>query len=148
MLKLPPPFWTLVYVLIGTAISWSLGWPRLPGLALQPLGFVLVVLSFFLAVWAVTLYRRERAGLNPTFLTTPKLVTGGLFRFTRKPMYLGLVTVTLGIAFWVGAWPMFAAAIALFVTANWVHFPFEEAKMQRRFGTEFDDYVRKVRRWV
>jgi protein-S-isoprenylcysteine O-methyltransferase Ste14 len=63
-------------------------------------------------------------------------------------MYLGLVTVTLGIAFWVGAWPMFLAPIATFVTANWVHVPFEEDKMRRQFGEAFDAYARKVRRWV
>jgi protein-S-isoprenylcysteine O-methyltransferase Ste14 len=43
-------------------------------------------------------------------------------------MYLGLVIVTLGIAVWVGAWPMFLAPIAVLATANWVHIPFEKAK--------------------
>jgi protein-S-isoprenylcysteine O-methyltransferase Ste14 len=59
-----------------------------------------------------------------------------------------LVIVTLGIAFWVGAWPMFLAPIATFATANWVHIPFEEAKMRRQFGEAFDAYTRSVRRWI
>jgi hypothetical protein len=56
--------------------------------------------------------------------------------------------VTLGIAVWVGAWPMFLAPIAVFATANWVHIPFEEAKMRRQFGAMYDDYVGRVRRWM
>jgi protein-S-isoprenylcysteine O-methyltransferase Ste14 len=63
-------------------------------------------------------------------------------------MYLGLVTITLGIAFWIGAWPMFLAPIATFGTANWMNVPFEEAKMRRQFGAEFDAYVSRVRRWI
>jgi protein-S-isoprenylcysteine O-methyltransferase Ste14 len=63
-------------------------------------------------------------------------------------MYLGLVIVTLGIAVWVGAWPMFIAPIAVFATANWIHIPFEENKMRRQFGATCDGYVRRVRRWV
>jgi protein-S-isoprenylcysteine O-methyltransferase Ste14 len=72
----------------------------------------------------------------------------GIYRFTRNPMYLGLVILTLGIAVWVGAWPMFIAPIAVFATANWVHIPFEEDKMHRQFGATYDGYVRRVRRWV
>jgi protein-S-isoprenylcysteine O-methyltransferase Ste14 len=94
------------------------------------------------------LFRREGTELNPASTTNRKLVTRGPFRFTRNPMYLGLVIATLGIAFWVGAWPMFLAPIAAFVTTNWVHIPFEEAKMRRQFGAEFDAYVSRVRRWI
>jgi protein-S-isoprenylcysteine O-methyltransferase Ste14 len=148
MLKLPPPFWALLFVLICAGISWTLGWPNLPGLPLAPLGLAIIVLGLGPPIWAVILFRRERTELNPTSQSNAKLVTGGPFRFTRNPMYLGLVMETLGIAVWVGAWPMFAAPLALFVTSNWVHIPFEETKMRRQFGAEFDAYVRQVRRWV
>ena len=80
--------------------------------------------------------------------TNRKLITSGPYQFTRNPMYLGLVILTLGIAIWVGAWPMFGAPIALFATANWVHIPFEEAKMRRQFGPAYDNYVARVRRWI
>jgi ABC-type uncharacterized transport system substrate-binding protein len=54
----------------------------------------------------------------------------------------------VGIAVWIGAWPMFMAPLAVFATVNWVHIPFEEAKMRRQFGAAYDDYVARVRRWV
>lgn len=148
MLKLPPPLWALLFVLVCAGISWTLGWPGVPGLPLAPLGLALILLGLVPPVWAVILFRRERTELNPTSATNAKLVTGGPYRFTRNPMYLGLVMETLGIAVWVGAWPMFAAPLALFVTSNWVHIPFEEAKMRRQFATDFDAYVRQVRRWL
>jgi protein-S-isoprenylcysteine O-methyltransferase Ste14 len=148
MLKLPPPLWALVYVLVAAGISWGLGWPSVTWLHSAPLGIVLVVLGFAPPVWAAALFRREGTELNPTSPANRKLVTAGPYRVTRNPMYLGLVIVTLGIAVWVGAWPMFLAPLASFVTSNWVHIPFEEAKMRRQFGETFDAYCGRVRRWL
>jgi protein-S-isoprenylcysteine O-methyltransferase Ste14 len=148
MLKLPPPIWAIIYILLCTALSWSLGWPRFPGLPLPPLGMALVAIAFVPPVWALVLFRREGTEIEPTSPANRVLVTRGPYRFTRNPMYLGLVVLSLGIAIWVGAWPMFIAPIAVFATANWVHIPFEEAKMRRQFGAAYDGYVARVRRWV
>lgn len=63
-------------------------------------------------------------------------------------MYLGLLILALGIAVWIGAWPMFIAPAAVFAVVNWVHIPFEEAKMRRQFGAAYDDYVARVRRYL
>jgi protein-S-isoprenylcysteine O-methyltransferase Ste14 len=148
MLNVPPPVWTLAYVLIAAALSYWAGWPRIPGLPLVALAVLLVVAGISLSAAGVVLFRREDTEINPASATNRKLVTSGPYGFTRNPMYLGLVLITLGIAFWVGAWPMFLAPIATFATANWVHIPFEEAKMRRQFGAEFDAYVGRVRRWI
>jgi protein-S-isoprenylcysteine O-methyltransferase Ste14 len=148
MLKLPPPVWALIYVLVAAAVSWALAWPRVPGLPIVPLGIALAVLGWVPPVWAVVLFRRAGTELQPDSATNRALVTDGPFRFTRNPMYLGLVIVTVGIAIWIGAWPMVLAPVAVFATANWVHIPFEEAKMRRQFGSAFDAYAARVRRWL
>jgi protein-S-isoprenylcysteine O-methyltransferase Ste14 len=148
MLNIPPPVFTLAYVLIAAALSYLAGWALIPGLPLVPLGVSLVVAGIVLSATGALLFRREDTEINPVSATNRKLVTSGPYRFTGNPMYLGLVTITLGIAFWIGAWPMFLAPIATFATANWVNVPFEEAKMRRQFGAEFDAYVSRVRRWI
>jgi protein-S-isoprenylcysteine O-methyltransferase Ste14 len=148
MLKLAPPIWMLVYLLLSAALSWALDWPMVPGLPLPSLGIALVALAFIAPVWAFVLFRREDTEIEPTSLVNRKLVTRGPYHLTRNPMYLGLVTLSLGIAVWIGAWPMFIAPLAVFATVNWVHIPFEEAKMRRQFGAAYDDYVARVRRWV
>jgi protein-S-isoprenylcysteine O-methyltransferase Ste14 len=148
MVKLPPPIWALICVLAAAAISWSLGWPKLLGQLNAALGIAVVAAALFLMFWAVVVFRREDTEVNPTSRTNRKLVIYGPYRFSRNPMYLGLVTITLGIAVWVGAWPMLIAPIAVFTILNWVHIPFEEAKMRRQFGATYDQYVERVRRWV
>jgi len=135
-------------MLIGAGASYLAGWPRFPGLRLVWLAVALIALGIALAAAAAMLFRREGTELEPTSTANRKLVTSGPFRVTRNPMYLGLIIVTIGVAFWVGAWPMFLVPVALFATANWVHVPFEEEKMRRQFGEAFDAYARKVRRWI
>ena len=148
LLALPPPVWTLAYLVFCGAIAWALGWPKLPGLPLAPAGIALALLSAILAIWAGFLFHRAGTEVNPVSTTNRALVTAGPYRWTRNPMYLSLVLLALGIAVWLGAWPLFLAPIATFATANWVHIPFEEAKMRRQFAGAFDDYTRRVRRWV
>jgi protein-S-isoprenylcysteine O-methyltransferase Ste14 len=148
MVKLPPPVWVLIFILVAGAISALMPWRAMMNLRLVPLGAILVVLGLVMPVWAFTLFQREGTEVNPVSQANKALVTSGPFALTRNPMYLGLVIVSLGIAFWVGALPMFAVPILTFAVANWVHIPFEEAKMRRQFGGAFDAYTAKVPRWV
>ena len=113
MLRLPPPIWSLIYVLIAAGISWWLGWPKVPGLPVVALGITVVIAGLILPVWAIFLFRREGTEVRPTSPTNRKLVAAGPYRFTRNPMYLGLVIQTLGIAIWVGAVPMLVAVSRL-----------------------------------
>jgi protein-S-isoprenylcysteine O-methyltransferase Ste14 len=148
MLKLIPPIWALIYVLVAAAVSYIAGWPRVPGLPLYWLAVLLIVLGAALAISAAALFRREGTEIDPTSQMNRKLVTSGPFSFTRNPMYLGLTVIALGLATWIGCWPMFLAPIATFATTNWAHIPFEEEKMRRQFGDAYDAYAREVRRWL
>jgi protein-S-isoprenylcysteine O-methyltransferase Ste14 len=148
MLKLPPPIWAMIFALAGVGASMALGWPMVPGLPIPNLGIPLAIFAWIPPIWAAMLFRREGTEIDPTSPANKKLVTEGPYRLTRNPMYLGLVITTLGLAIWIGAWPMFAAPVAVFAVANWVHIPFEEAKMRRQFGAAYDAYAARVRRWV
>jgi protein-S-isoprenylcysteine O-methyltransferase Ste14 len=148
MLRLPPPVWVFLYLIVARAVSWLFPWRALLDLRIVWLGVALVAIGVALSVWAFWLFRREGTEINPTSAMNKSLVVRGPFRFTRNPMYLGLVIITIGIAFWVGSLPMFAVPFLAFATANWAHIPFEEAKMRRQFGAAFEQYMRQVRRWI
>jgi protein-S-isoprenylcysteine O-methyltransferase Ste14 len=146
MVRIPPPIWMFLFLAIAVAAGTF--YPSMPIVHWPLLGIALVLAGICLGAWSFGLFRQEGTELNPASETNRKLVTRGPYRFTRNPMYLGLTIVTLGIAFWVGALPMFAVPILVFLTANFVHIPFEEAKMRRQFGAGFDGYTAKVRRWL
>jgi protein-S-isoprenylcysteine O-methyltransferase Ste14 len=148
MLKLPPPVWAFVYAAVAGGASAAVAWRSLIDLRVVPLGGLLLAIGLGLGVWAARLFRSAGTELNPTSAANRVLVTHGPYRFTRNPMYLGLVVFTLGLALAVGSLPMFAVPALLFLTVDRVHIPFEEAKMRRQFGAAFDDYTARVRRWL
>jgi len=148
MLRLPPPIWALLYLAIAIVVSVSYAWRSLLDLRVIPLGIVCIAIGLVSMFWAVFVFRRAGTELNPTSPTNKELVIAGPFRLTRNPMYLGVVLVGLGIAFSSGSLPLFAVPVLVFATANWSHIPFEEAKMRRQFGSAYDSYTAKVRRWI
>jgi protein-S-isoprenylcysteine O-methyltransferase Ste14 len=113
-----------------------------------PLGAVLMVGGFVLALTASTIFRREGTELNPLSTSNKLLIVHGPFRLTRNPMYSGLVLFSTGIALVVGTWPMFVVPLLIFAITNWGHIPLEEAKMRRQHGAAYDAYLGRVRRWV
>jgi len=148
MLRLPPPIWALIYLVIAVVLSTSYRWRSLVDLQIIPLGIALIAIGALSMFWAAYEFRKAGTEINPTSPTNKELVIAGPFHVTRNPMYLGIILVSTGIAFWVGSLPMFAVPVLAFATANWVHIPFEEAKMRRQFGSAFDAYTNKVRRWI
>jgi protein-S-isoprenylcysteine O-methyltransferase Ste14 len=135
-------------MVLAGALSWFYPWRTLLDLRLVWLGGALIPLGVGISGWAFALFRRAGTEIDPTSETNKSLVIHGPFRFTRNPMYLGLVIMTLGIAFVVGSLPMFAVPVFLSATVNWAHIPFEEAKMGRQFGAAFEQYAHRVRRWL
>jgi protein-S-isoprenylcysteine O-methyltransferase Ste14 len=148
MVRLPPPVWAFIYAVLAGAASAAWPWRRLLDFRVLPLGAVLLAGGLALSLWAALLFRAEGTEINPTSPSNKKLVIRGPFRWTRNPMYLAIVIFTLGLAFAIGALPMFAVPLLVYATANFVHIPFEEAKMRRQFGAAFDDYAARVRRWL
>ncbi|HEX3916299.1 MAG TPA: isoprenylcysteine carboxylmethyltransferase family protein [Caulobacteraceae bacterium] len=149
MLRLPPPIWTMIFLALTAGAGWAIGWPAIP----WPPHRDLVGMAIFFAggvppLWAYLVFRSENNNIDPLAETNSGVITSGPYAFSRNPMYLGLLIIAFGAALWVGAWPMLAAPPAVFLVANFVHIPFEEAKLRRQFGGAFDAYASRVRRWV
>ncbi len=148
MLKLPPPIWA---ALILTALYFVSVLPPLNALAPfgnHPIGLGLILSGVSLPLIAVTHFRAVGTQVMPTSERNDKLVTTGLYAFTRNPMYLGLVIASLGAAMWFARPLMYLAPIFVFLIANFVFAPYEETKMRRQFGAAFEAYTARVRRWL
>lgn len=90
-----------------------------------------------------------RIGTNiKTFNDPNKIVTSGLFRFSRNPMYLGFTLLLFGVATWLGSLVAYLLALSFFIIANLWYIPFEERKMEEVFGEEYRNYKSQTRRWI
>jgi protein-S-isoprenylcysteine O-methyltransferase Ste14 len=145
--RVPPPIWALIYLLVAIGIDESRLLP-FAWLYEPTLGTLFILGGLGSAVTAVIQFRKAGTAARPDARINAALVTDGIFARTRNPMYLGLVLVTLGIAFTQGTLPYFAVPLLVFFTNNAIVIPYEEAKMRRQFGATFDAYCKRVRRWL
>ena len=137
-----PPVWGAVFF-VAIAL-----WARLVPLAPLPgwtldLGRVLMLMGLGWAGWAALLFWRWRTPIEPRH--TPRvMLTEGPYRFTRHPIYRGLIWLVLGRALTEGE----ATAVPLALAYGWVlrrRFAVpEEAVLRRTFPAEFDAWRRKV----
>lgn len=148
--KVPPPVWTL---LAGLAMWWvDRRWPVVEADAVAPwlrgAAIVLAVAGFALAGEALVRFVRERTTWHPTHperATT--LVIRGAYRWTRNPMYLGLLLVLAGWAAWLGSLAPLLVIAAWVLVMTRLQIEPEERALLERFGGEYAQYRDSVRRW-
>jgi protein-S-isoprenylcysteine O-methyltransferase Ste14 len=112
------------------------------------LGVAFAVAGIVLAIWAVVGFMSAETEIAPTSTSNKMLVVLGPYRFTRNPMYLGLILLSFAIAFFSGRLLYFAVPVLMFLLCNGLFIPFEETKMQRQFGNQYTNYIDRVRRWI
>jgi protein-S-isoprenylcysteine O-methyltransferase Ste14 len=110
-------------------------------------GVIAIAVGFALMMWAWWLFRKSGTPIRPTSQATA-LVRSGPFRFSRNPMYLGIVVMMLGIAVWVGSLPMLIAPVGFFTFMSLVFIPYEERRLRETFGDAYISFTQKVRRWM
>ena len=147
--KLPPPLVALcVGLLMWLAAHLTESVP-LPFGVRVALAVVLACAGLGIAITGVVQFRRARTTTNPLHPeAASSLVRDGIFRFTRNPMYLGLLLILLGWAAYLASLlALVLAPLFLFYMDRFQIGP-EERALSERFGREFDAYAAQVRRWL
>lgn len=107
----------------------------------------LVALGFCVMMWA-----RGRFTARKTILfagqISSHLVCDDPFRFSRTPMYAGVLVSLVGLAVWVGTLPLYMTVPSAFVFFHVAHIPCEEEMLRNVFGTRYLAYAKEVRRWL
>jgi protein-S-isoprenylcysteine O-methyltransferase Ste14 len=145
--KIPPP---LVMIFFGICIFVSKKiLPEIDIGAFGYLGFVFYSIAAFLIISAGAAFRKHQTTVNPLKPdSASSLVSSGVFKYSRNPMYLAMVFMLIGVSLnknilgGVIFTPIFAWYITIFQIIP------EEESMAKLFGEEFDNYRSKVRRWL
>jgi len=142
----PPVYFSLCLALMVLLHLFVPGGTAL-GFPWRALGIVPLVLGILLNLAADRLFRRHGTAVKPLGQSTG-LVTGGVFRVSRHPMYLGFVLILLGIALLMGSLTPYALVFGFGLFLDRVFVWFEERKLEATFGQAWLDYTKRVRRWV
>lgn len=147
--RIPPPIVALAFAVAMAACARLLPWASVVIPGREWAAALLLTAGLAVLASAVVQFVRARTTVNPLRPEEASaLVTGGLFRYTRNPMYLGMALVLAAWTAWLGN------AVAALVLAGFVAFigrfqiaP-EERALRAHFGEQFDAYARQVRRWI
>jgi protein-S-isoprenylcysteine O-methyltransferase Ste14 len=149
--KIPwPPILFVVFAAIGVALHRAvpLPWPQgAIAAALLMVGLFFVAAAIALELAAVLAFRKARTTILPHRAATD-LITGGPFRFSRNPIYVGNTLLVLGAALVFGVGWLVAAAFFAAVAVHYLAVLREEKYLSVAFGAAWRDYAARVPRWV
>jgi protein-S-isoprenylcysteine O-methyltransferase Ste14 len=137
----------MLLVLVAAIAHWITPLGGLSIYSSPGVGAISIIAGFAIMIWAWWQFRKKRVAICPTS-KTDRLITDGIYRLTRNPMYLGITLMLLGIAIWSGSLPFYAAAIGFNTIIHHAFCPYEEAKLKAAFGDEYERYASRVRRWI
>ena len=145
--KIPPPIVTLIF---GFAIYLSRKiFPEIEIQYSSFFGIFLLLLGFFILISAVKLFRNDKTTVNPLSPEqATKLVTNGIFKLSRNPMYLGMAVILASVAvfFNIIGGIISMALFCLYITKFQI-IP-EEKVMKELFAQDFEQYMQATRRWI
>lgn len=146
---LPPP---LIVLTVG-ALMWLLAMAGLaptPAFSLRaPFAWLLMGTGIGIMILAAAQFTRHGTTVNPMQPErSESLVTDGIYRLTRNPMYLGDFFILLGWGLYLASFPALLASGLFVLWIDRVQIPSEESALVKRFGESYETYRRKVRRWI
>ena len=119
-----------------------------PPAALKVIGVIVLAAGAALVLETTARFALQGRGTPAPWAPPERFVERGSYRLVRSPMYLGVILLVVGqglvlgrevLYLWAaGAWLMFTAILVFY----------EEPQLRRRFGDDYDDYRRRVRRWL
>jgi protein-S-isoprenylcysteine O-methyltransferase Ste14 len=143
----PPVAWILAIV-AGIAVD------RLYPLRFVPasvpgawVGGTIFAIALALAIWAIVTIRKAGTRVE-TYKPTTTIVVNGPYRFTRNPIYLGMVLGQIGLAIALDSLWLLATLVLFYLVIRYGVVAREEAYLEQKFGDVYVGYKARVRRWL
>lgn len=137
----PPPILLLIPFAAGATLQHGFNPEALA------LGVLIVAKGFVLVLWALLSFHRAKTTPNP-FGATTAIVSYGPYRLSRNPMYVAMAIMYIGFSIACSSW---LALLLLPLALLAIHYGVikrEERYLSRKFGEPYDEYARRVRRWL
>ncbi|PIN88457.1 hypothetical protein COU61_04830 [Candidatus Pacearchaeota archaeon CG10_big_fil_rev_8_21_14_0_10_35_13] len=146
-MKLNPPDYFMTLLIISIITNYALPTIKIVYYPYNLIGIILITLGIYLNLDPHFKYKKLKNPIEPT--EKPRtLITNGAFRISRNPMYLGMISILLGTAIIYGNLISFAFPIILYIMIRTITIPVEEGILTKEFGKKYEEYKKKVRRWI
>ena len=145
LLIIPPPVYAMLTLLLCLGLSSILPLPF--EISSPVLAYALASAGLALILWAWLHFFLNKTTPVPTGKPS-HLVVAGPYRFTRNPMYLGLLMLLVSVVFFTGTPVYLLSPLSFFWITDRLFIPYEEYKLEQIFTTEFAYFKISTRRWL
>ncbi|HBZ68959.1 MAG TPA: isoprenylcysteine carboxyl methyltransferase [Deltaproteobacteria bacterium] len=147
--RFPPPLVYLIAVILGGLLH-AFVLPLPLGLPFSVrLGAAVLAVLLGLAIGGNAFGHFRRTGQDPKpWESTPEIISTGIYRFTRNPMYVGMALIQIGIGIGLGNGWIIALVLPVLVLVYLTAIRHEEAYLEQKFGETYTKYKSSVRRWL
>jgi protein-S-isoprenylcysteine O-methyltransferase Ste14 len=142
-----PPNYFLLSLILVTAFHFVLPIKRILHFPWNLLGLLPIAGGIYLNLAADNSFKRRQTTVKPQEKSSG-LVTDGVFRISRNPMYLGMVLILAGLALIFGSLAPWLVVILFAFFLDRIFICYEEKNLQETFGKQWSDYCHRVRRWI
>ncbi len=148
-LKIPPPGYMLIFAGCMWLLNQHLPLMEIVSSPWNKMGLVVIATALSLDLSSLFLFFRRKTSPNPfNPNSASKLVTTGMYQYTRNPMYVGLALLLTGWAVFLGSLSPFLLIPLFIVVLNVQQIIPEEQVLETKFGDNYLDYKQSVRRWL
>lgn len=119
-----------------------------PFYILQYMGLLLFVFGFLVMMNCILNFAIHGKGTLSPADPTKKLVIAGLYKYSRNPMYVGVILMLVGEAVFFQSNKLGFYSLIIFSIFRLFIVLFEEPRLKKDFGTAYEQYCKKVRRWI
>jgi protein-S-isoprenylcysteine O-methyltransferase Ste14 len=153
------PVWVRALIFIALVPGAVVGWlpwyvagrPRLDAVPLSAgrlAALGVAVAGWIVLLWCARDFARRGQGTPAPYDPPRRLVTAGLYRFVRNPMYVAVVTSIAAQAAWYGSRAVLWYGVGMAIVFHARVLLFEEPALARAFGEDFTAYKGRVPRWL
>ena len=122
-------------------------YPMLVSAPVTYIGIIFIIFGIWICYRVRSIFLQNRTTLSP-FETPSVLVTTGPFQISRNPVYLGMASILLGSALFMGSAIPFISPLLFILIIEIKFIPIEEQRLERAFGDQYREYKRTVRAWI
>lgn len=146
-MKIKPPYIAITLLFLSWLIDYLFPQFKFIFGKYRYIGILTLIFGLSMTFYSFYLFKKNKTpilpGQKPTFV-----VMEGPYKFTRNPMYTGVMIALFGISVYIGNLLSFLSPVLFFLIMNYYFVPFEEKLLESLFRKKYLDYKKKVRRWV
>ena len=147
MIRIPPPILVLVLVISNFFSSKKIDLIHLPNQDL--ISIIILLIGVLILTNPIFKFIKSKTTIDPIkFKKVNKLITSGIYKYSRNPMYLGLLMIVISTSiFYLNIFSI-TTPFLFYLWINRFQIKREEIFLTEKFGREYMSYKIKTRRWI